>query len=220
MHSLARKNKHLRINHGYKDICMLINVQYVAKHFVKVIKKNTWPLFKSNWKMFWPLISRQTPLSECIAVGNLRTTTKFTTTMSVDLERTGTRSSVSAGKRKLKMQSFVRSTNVNKNVRLWCLFARKFFRNGVFYVLRFKPYVYFHWRWRILSVVWPFRMKNSLLSVRRLFNFPPEWDDRVQVSVRVQIWKKRRSDAIAVFHIKFISFISNIYNLPFLNTYN
>ena len=38
-------------------------------------------------------------------VGNLRITTKFTTTTSVDWEKTGTRTSVSAGKRKLKMQS-------------------------------------------------------------------------------------------------------------------
>ena len=53
-------------------------------------------------------------------LGNLRTTTKFTTTTSVDRERTGTRTSVSAGKRKLKMQSIGRSTkttlNVNKQV--------------------------------------------------------------------------------------------------------
>ena len=53
-------------------------------------------------------------------IGNLRTTTKFTTTTSVDWERTGTRTSVSAGKRKLKMQSIGRSTtttlNVNKHV--------------------------------------------------------------------------------------------------------
>ena len=34
-------------------------------------------------------------------IGNLRTTTKFTTTASVDWEKTGTRTSVSAGKRKL-----------------------------------------------------------------------------------------------------------------------
>ena len=33
----------------------------------------------------------------------IRTTTKFTTTTSVDREKTGTRTSVSAGKRKLKM---------------------------------------------------------------------------------------------------------------------
>ena len=38
-------------------------------------------------------------------MGNLSTTTKFTTTTSVDWEKTGTRTSVSAGKRKLKMQS-------------------------------------------------------------------------------------------------------------------
>ena len=53
-------------------------------------------------------------------VGKLRTTTKFTTTTSVDWERTGTRTSVSAGKRKLKMQSIGRSTttilNENKHV--------------------------------------------------------------------------------------------------------
>ena len=53
-------------------------------------------------------------------LGNLRTTTKFTTTTSVDWERTGTRTSVSAGKRKLKMKSIGRSTtttlNVNKHV--------------------------------------------------------------------------------------------------------
>ena len=42
-------------------------------------------------------------------------------------------------------------------------------------ILFYKPYVYFHWRWRIFSVVWPFRMERSLLSVRRLFNFQPEW---------------------------------------------
>ena len=50
-------------------------------------------------------------------IGNLRTTTKFTTTTSVDRESTGTRTSVSAGNRKLKMQSLGRTTtalNVNK----------------------------------------------------------------------------------------------------------
>ena len=55
-----------------------------------------------------------------VILGNLRTTTKFTTTTSVDWERTGTRTSVSAGKRKLKIQSIGRSTtttlNVNKHV--------------------------------------------------------------------------------------------------------
>ena len=64
-------------------------------------------------------------------IGNLRTTTKFTTTMSVDWQRTGTRTSVSAAKRKLKMQSVGRSTtttlNVKTNVKLWCSFATKFF---------------------------------------------------------------------------------------------
>ena len=55
-------------------------------------------------------------------IGNLRTTTKFTTTAFVDWEKTGTRTSVSAGKRKLKMQTVGRSTtttlNVNVNVKL------------------------------------------------------------------------------------------------------
>ena len=49
--------------------------------------------------------------------GNLRTTTKFTTTTSVDWERTGTRTSVSAGKRKLKMKSIGRSTSVSAGKR-------------------------------------------------------------------------------------------------------
>ena len=54
------------------------------------------------------------------SIGDLRTTAKFKTTTSVDWERTGTKTSVSAGKRKLKMQSIGRSTtttlNVNKHV--------------------------------------------------------------------------------------------------------
>ena len=65
-----------------------------------------------------------------VTLGNLRTTTKFTTTTSVDWEKTGTRTSVSAGKRKLKMQSVGRSTtmtlNVNTNVKLQCPFATNF----------------------------------------------------------------------------------------------
>ena len=66
-------------------------------------------------------VSSCVPLGRLLfTIGNLRTMTKFTTTMSVDLERTGTRASVSAGKRKLKMQSIGRSTtttlNVNKHV--------------------------------------------------------------------------------------------------------
>ena len=55
-------------------------------------------------------------------IGNLRTTTKFTTTASVNWEKTGTGTSVSVGKRKLKMQLVGRSTmmtlNVNTNVKL------------------------------------------------------------------------------------------------------
>ena len=45
-----------------------------------------------------------------LILGNLRTTTKFTTATSVDWEKTGTRPSVLGGKRKLKMQSVGRST--------------------------------------------------------------------------------------------------------------
>ena len=63
---------------------------------------------------------------DCVVVTltseDLRTTKKFTTTTSVYWEKTGTRTSVSAGKRKLKMQSIGRSTtttlNVNTNVKL------------------------------------------------------------------------------------------------------
>ena len=128
-------------------------------------------------------------------LGNLRTTTKFTTTTSVDRERSGTRTSVSAGKRKLKMQSIGRSTTTTLNVNKQVESSRTvmFVRNKVFSqrrllkqckILFYKPYVYFHWRWRIFSNVWPFRMEKSLLSVRRLFNFQPEWHDRVRVSVR------------------------------------
>ena len=40
-------------------------------------------------------------------IGNLRTTMKFTATTSDDWEKTGTRTSVSAAKRKLKMQDAV-----------------------------------------------------------------------------------------------------------------
>ena len=69
-------------------------------------------------------------------IGNLRTTTKFTTTTSVDWEKTGTRTSVSAGKRKVKMRSVGRSTtttlNVNTDVKLWCSFATKFFAMASF----------------------------------------------------------------------------------------
>ena len=62
-------------------------------------------------------------------IGNLRTTTKFTTTTSVDRESTGTRTSVSARKRKLKMQSVGRTTTaLNVNTKL-------FVRDKVFFVM-------------------------------------------------------------------------------------
>ena len=70
------------------------------------------------------------------SLGNLRTTTEFTTTTSVDWEKTGTRTSVLAGKRKLKIQSVGRSTtttlNVNTNVTVM------FVRNTVFVMASFK----------------------------------------------------------------------------------
>ena len=76
-----------------------------------------------------------------IAIGNLRTTTKFTTTTSVDWEKTGTRTSVSTGKWKLKMQSVGRSTtmttlDVNTNVKLRCSFATKFFAMASFKIMQ------------------------------------------------------------------------------------
>ena len=62
-------------------------------------------------------------------------------TTSVDWEKTGTRTSVSAGKRKLKMQSVGRSTtttlNVNTNVKLWCSFATKFFAMASFKTMQY-----------------------------------------------------------------------------------
>ena len=93
--------------------------------------------------------TKRTMVVACCTTGNLRTTTKFTTTTtSVDWEKTGTRTSVSAGKRKLKMQSVGRSTtttlNVNTNVKLWCSFATKFFAMASFKTMQdliFKPYV-------------------------------------------------------------------------------
>ena len=52
----------------------------------------------NKWNMiFW------VSLVPLLTVGKLKITTKFTTTMSVDWERTGKRTSVSAGKRKLKV---------------------------------------------------------------------------------------------------------------------
>ena len=75
-------------------------------------------------------------------IGNLRTTTKFTTTTSVDWEKTGTRTSVSAGKRKLKVQSVGRSTKVDdddteckqtsRSSRTVMFVRDKVFCNGVF----------------------------------------------------------------------------------------
>ena len=63
-------------------------------------------------------------------LGKLRTTTKLTTTLSVDWERTGTGTSDSAGERKLQMQSVGSSTttlNVYIKVKL---FIYNFF-NGI-----------------------------------------------------------------------------------------
>ena len=39
------------------------------------------------------------------------------------------------------------------------------------------------------------------------------------MSVRVKIWKKRHSDVIAVFRVKYIFSMLKIYDLPYLNTY-
>ena len=47
----------------------------------------------------------------------LKNTRKFTTMTSVGWEKTGTRTSVSARKRKLKMQSVGRSTTTTLNVK-------------------------------------------------------------------------------------------------------
>ena len=67
-----------------------------------------------------------------ITIGNLRTTTKFTTTTSVDWEKTGTRTSVSAGKRKVKMQSVDDDTECKHRYKTVMFVRNKVFRNGVF----------------------------------------------------------------------------------------
>ena len=54
-----------------------------------------------QWNMVFAAV--YTFIRKLALIGNLRTTTKFTTTTSVDWEKTGTRKSVSAGKKKLKM---------------------------------------------------------------------------------------------------------------------
>ena len=109
-------------------------------------------------------------------IGNLRTMTKFTTTMSLGWEKTGTRTSVWVGKRKLKMQSVGRSTtmttlNVNTNVKLWCT---KFFAMASFKTMQdliclsCTSNFIDHEEFFVLSDL--FEWKN-LLSVRRLFSF-------------------------------------------------
>ena len=114
---------------------MLVSVNTIINHFFVKFRKS-WKngngpiIFKLFWRTFAILrVSGKHPLTKdrliisvkgSTIIGNLRTTTKFTTTTSVDWEKTGTRTSVSAGKRKLKMQSIDRSTtttlNVNKQV--------------------------------------------------------------------------------------------------------
>ena len=94
------------------------------------------------------------------------------------------------------MQSVGRTTTaLNVNTKL-------FVRDKVFSQWRLlkQCQVLFFWAIRLISlmmknfsVVWPFRMEKSLLSVRILFTVQLGWDDRVRVSVRVQISKKRHS---------------------------
>ena len=69
-----------------------------------------------------------------VKLWNLRSTTKFMTTTSVDWEKTVTRTSVSAGKGKLKMQLVGRPTTTEcKHKCKTVKFIRnKVFRNGVF----------------------------------------------------------------------------------------
>ena len=69
-----------------------------------------------------------------VKLWNLRSTTKFMMTTSVDWEKTVTRTSVSAGKGKLKMQLVGRPTTTEcKHKCKTVKFIRnKVFRNGVF----------------------------------------------------------------------------------------
>ena len=114
-------------------------------------------------------------------LGNLRITTKFATTTSVDWEKTGTRMSFSAGKRKLQMQSVGRSTttilNVDTNLKLWCSFATKFFMMASFKTMQdlvFKTSNFIDDE-EFFCVVRPFRVEKLLLSAPRLFNSVQPW---------------------------------------------
>ena len=140
----------------------------------------------------WSVPRYEISVKYIMIIENLRTTMKFTTTMSLGWEKTGKRTSVWAGKRKLKMQSIGRLTttttlNVNTNVKLWCSFATKFFAIASFKTMqdliclsRTSNFID-HEKFFVLSDL--FEWKN-LLSVRRLFNF--NWMyDQVRVSVRV-----------------------------------
>ena len=122
------------------------------------------PIPKGPWELLW-LVQTHRPVFGWVKLAPIKyekafvqrhmksdeelfwKSTKFTTTTSVDWEKTGTRTSVSAGKKKLKMQSVGRSTtttlNVNTNVKLWCSFATNFFARLLKQckILLFKPYV-------------------------------------------------------------------------------
>ena len=98
------------------------------------------------------------------------------------LEKTGTRTSVSAGKRKLKMQSVGRSTttttlnvntNVNCDVRSQQSLSRVWNNARSYYLSRTSSFIDDE-EFFVLSDV--FEWKKHLLSVQRLFNLQPEWD--------------------------------------------
>ena len=78
---------------------------------------------------------RASSIVSTVKLGNLRTTTKFMTTTSVGWVKTGRRTSVSAGKGKLKMQSVGRSSRTTecKHKCKTVKFVRnKVSRNGIF----------------------------------------------------------------------------------------
>ena len=59
-----------------------------------------------------------------------------------------------------------------------------------------------------------FERKNTCFPYEDYSTF-----NRSEIRTEFECLKKRHSDVIAVFHIKFISSILKIYDLPYLNTH-
>ena len=130
------------------------------------------------------------------------------TTTSVDWENTETKTSVSAGKRKLKMWSVSRSTTTMTKCKHKCktvMFVRnRVFRNGVFYnnarsyfLSRTSNFIDDEEFFVLSHLFLTFSSGKTPAFRTKIIRFQPERDDRIRVSVRDKIWKKRHSDVIA-----------------------